>query len=456
MRKSLISGLFLILSAGGAEAGSIPRYNSPPANYHYGTLPGPTGDISGSLPPITSMRRAPPLITKSGIVPPPPPPLPTWTGVNLGVNIGAGWANARLDVPGLASFSGVGMHGAAGGVTAGFDYQFFPQIVAGVIAEGNVNSTSASGSIAGLGEANFREDASWALRGRLGTLTSDETMVYVTAGVSEVFTHLSFPNTPGVQGGDVRYMGAIFGAGIETRLDGGLYARVEYLHGLYDRRWFAGGLFSATPEASLARVGLIFKPAEFAATGVSNVPPMRENWTGPYAGAHVGWGWESTGLSGPNWTANGVGGSGPIGGLLVGYEYQFGSAVAALEADGSGAGIKSSLSVLNLNAKVNYNWDYSIRARFGRLFGNTLAFASVGWSQTGGELTTAGLGGLQTSHAFSGVQFGGGLETMVTPHIGARLEYLQTYYDKYAAILGSSVDARPTAGKTRAAVVYKF
>jgi len=40
--------------------------------------------------------------------------------------------------------------------------------------------------------------------------------------------------------------------------------------------------------------------------------------------------------------------------------------------------------------------------------------------------------------------------------VGARLEYLQSFYDKYASVLGSSIDATPTAGKARAAVVYKF
>lgn len=403
------------------------------------------------------MRQPRPLVTKSGPLPPPPALLaPSWTNFYVGVNFGAGWTNTRLDVPGLVSFNGVGLWGVTGGVMAGFDYQFSPQFVAGLMAEGNINGIDAKGSI-GVGEADFRESGSWALRGRLGTLTSEETLVYVTAGVSEVFTRLSFPNRPGIQGGGATYTGAVFGAGIETRLDGGLYARAEYLHGLYDRRWFAGGLFSATPEASLARVGLIFKPAEFSATGVSTIPPMREVWTGPYIGLQGGWGWESTRLSGANWSADGVGGSGPIGGGLVGYEYQLGPGVVALEIDGSGAGIKSSASAsaLNLNAQVSYTWDYSIRARAGRLFGNTLAFASIGWSQTGGQLTTP-FPGLQASHVFNGVQVGGGLETMVTPHIAARLEYLQTFYGKYASILGSSIDATTTAGKTRAGVIYKF
>lgn len=453
MRKSLISGSLFILSAGVAQASPSPRYNQPLPSYSGANQS--VGDVTGSIPPV-AMRQPRPLVTKSGLLPPPPTVLaPSWTNFYVGVNLGAGWTNTGLNVPNLANFSGVGMWGVTGGITTGFDYQFSPQFVAGIMAEGNVNSVSAKLSASGVDQANFREDASWALRGRLGTLTSEETLVYVTAGVSEVFTHLNFPANSGLQGGGATYTGAVFGAGVETRLDGGLYGRFEYLHGLYDRHQFAGGLYSAMPETSLARVGLIFKPAEFSATGVSTVPPMRENWTGPYIGLQGGWAWESTALSGANWSANGIGGNGPIGGGLIGYEYQLGPGVVALEADGSGTGVKSSLSVLNLNAQVRYNWDYSIRARAGRLFGNTLAFASVGWSQTGGQLTTS-LGVLQTSHVFNGVQFGGGLETMITPHIAARLEYLQTFYGKYASILGSAIDARPTAGKTRAAVIYKF
>lgn len=454
MWKSLIWVALLICSASFAEAAGGLRYNQPPdfENNGFSTL-GPS-DVTGAIPRAASKG---PMVTKSAPFPPPPALLaPSWTNFYIGLHAGAGWTNARLDVPTFASFSGVGMWGASGGVTAGLDYQFSPRFVAGLMAEGNVNGTDAKLSVSGVDEADFRESASWALRGRLGTLTSEETLVYVTAGVSETFTHLRFPNAQGLQGGGATYTGVVFGAGIETRLDGGLYGRFEYLHGLYGRNQFAGGLLSASTEGSLARIGLIFKPGEFSATGVSTVPPMRENWTGPYIGLQGGWAWESTRLSGGNRAGDGVGGSGPIGGGLIGYEHQFGPAVVALEVDGGGAGVQSSLSALNRNAQISYAWDYSIRARAGRLFGNTLAFASVGWSQTGGRLTTIGVGGLQASHVFNGVQFGGGLETMVTPHVGARLEYLQTFYDRYASVLGSSIDARPTAGKTRAAVIYKF
>lgn len=463
MKKYLLAAPLVFLGESAALATPSLRYNQPPLLTRT-ALPANNVDMTGAIPGPALGAAAPRqgglLVTKSGVAPPPTFAAPCWTGFNLGVHVGAGWANTRLEVPGIANFSGVGMWGATGGVTVGFDYQFSPRFVAGVIAEGNVNGARATGSIAGLGEANFRESASWALRGRLGTLTSDETMVYVTAGVSEIFTNLTLPNTLAVTGGGARYMAAVFGAGIETHLGGGLYGRVEYLHGLYARHRFAGGLFNALPDTGLARVGLIFKPADWAASAVSSAPPLRESWTGPYAGLQLGWGWESTRLSRPVWSADGVGGTGPIGGLLVGYEYQFGNSVAALEADGSASGVRSTLDVSGFafaaNAQIRYDWDYSLRARFGRLFGNTLAFGTAGWSQTEGRLATMGFGGINTSRVFSGVQFGGGLETMVTPRIGARVEYLHTFYDKYANVLGLSIDARPTAGKARAAVIFKF
>lgn len=449
MKKVLLSTTFFILGSSIAVAGSNVLYNE-----SLGTVPTfvspQNSDVTGSIP----------LVTKSGVINAPNSfAAPNWTGPYVGVNVGAGWANTQLGVPGVASFSGVGMYGVTGGLTGGFDYQFTERMVAGLAIDGNVNSTNAAGSITGLGNAEFREAASWALRGRVGVLTSEETMIYATAGVSEAFTDLSFPNTPGVGGGGgARYVGPVFGAGIETHLTGNLYAHAEYIHGVYDKRWFGGGSFEAEPTTGLARVGLIYRPMSSAGgpNGERSMP-LRESWTGAYVGIQGGWGWNSTSLSSPNaFSANGIGGSGPVGGLLVGYDYQIDQSVAGLEMDASAAGVKSSLAILPVSGQINYDWDYSIRGRFGRVFCNTLLFGTAGWAQTHGQLTTVGLGGITANHLFTGFQFGGGLETMLTAHVGARLEYLQSFYDKYASVLGSSIDATPTAGKARAAVVYKF
>ena len=451
-------------------AGSTPRYNEPLAvstfesrsRHASSAMRGKSGshqndDITGSIPMGAS--ALPPGVD----VQHPAFASPRWTGFYVGANVGSGWASTRLAIPGVATFNGVGMYGVAGGVTAGFDYRFGSWFVAGIAADGNIKSTAAKASGAGS-DVTFREAASWALRGRLGGLTSDDTLVYATAGVTRAVTKLSYPNG---DSDDARYTGAIFGVGVETRLAAGLYGRAEYLHSLYGQRNFDGGFYNARPETAVARVGLIFKPFEMMADQgnsplAATAPPsaLRETWTGPHIGAHGGYAWGSTKLSLGAASADGVGGTGGVGGVLLGYDYQYGRSVFGLEIDGSAGGANSTASVtlplFSPSAKIAYEWEYSIRARAGHLFGDTLWFGSVGWTQTNGRLTTAGLGGIAASHAFSGVQFGAGMETMLTAHVGARLEYLHSFYDKYASVLGSPIDARPTTGKTRAAVIYKF
>ncbi|OAI31528.1 hypothetical protein A1351_21525 [Methylosinus sp. R-45379] len=472
MKRILASTALVLLSESAAMAGSPVRYNEPPTPSQLPAYPtgeqlrerGRNDDATGSIGGRSYRGRAyAPIVSKDGYVPARPvAPPPTWTGFYVGATLGTGWAKFRLSDK-WSNFDGVGMFGASVGATAGFDYQFSPSIVAGIAADGNVNTTAAKDS-SSFGESTFREAASWALRGRLGTLTADDTLVYVTAGVSEVFTRESDSGTTG--GSSARFIGGVFGAGVETRLTGNLYGRVEYLHGVYGKRSFDGGASYVHPDTGVARIGLIFRPSEsdgrdtpFAPNGARG-PLLRESWTGAHIGAHGGVAWGSTKLSDSNGSADGVGGAGGSGGVLLGYDYQYGRSVFGLEIDGSAGGAKSTASsalpLFSANAQIAYDWDYSIRARAGHLFGDTLLFGTAGWTQTYGRLTTAGLLGISASHAFTGFQLGGGMETMLTEHVGARLEYLHSFYDKYAAVLGSAIDARPTTGKARAAVLYKF
>ncbi|BGE87478.1 outer membrane beta-barrel protein [Methylosinus sp. 3S-1] len=462
----MVSTALGLLFAGAASAGSPTRYNEPPkapilesrSGGQPSTSRGRKGyrsneDVTGSIP----MAASAPLVGVDAAHAALSAPL--WTGFHVGATIGSGWAITPLAIPNAATFSGVGMSGVAGGVTAGFDYRF-GSVVAGIAADGNLKSTSAY--LSGV-DVTFREAASWALRGRLGGLASEDTLVYATAGVTQAITKLTYPTG---DSDDVRYTGAIFGVGVETRLAAGLYGRAEYLQSLFGQRNFDGGRYNARLESGVARVGLILKPFEMGdwsglpvgLAAASSTQP--ESWTGAHIGAHGGYAFGSTKLTSGSWTGDGVGGAGGVGGALLGYDYQWGRSVLGVEIDGSGGGARSTASVtlrrFSANAQIAYDWDYSIRARAGRLFGSTLLFGTVGWTQTYGRLTTAGLGGIETSHLFSGVQLGGGVETMLTTHLGARLEYLHSFYDKYAGVLGSSIDARPTTGKTRAAVIYKF
>ncbi|WP_036286491.1 outer membrane protein [Methylosinus sp. PW1] len=470
MKRILASTALVLLSESAATAGSPVRYNEPPTSSQLPSYPvgeqsreaGRNDDVTGSIRGRSYRGRTyAPIVSKDGFAPARPvAPPPSWTGFYVGATLGTGWAKFRLSDK-WSNFDGVGMFGASVGATAGFDYQFSPSIVAGIAVDGNVNTTAAKDS-SSSGESTFREAASWALRGRLGTLTSDDTLVYVTAGVSEVFTRESDSGSSG--GSNARFVGGVFGAGVETRLTGNLYGRVEYLHGVYGKRSFDGGASYVHPDTGVARIGLIFRPSEsdgrdapFAPTGARG-PLLRESWTGAHIGAHGGVAWASTKFSDSNSSTDGVGGAGGVGGVLLGYDYQYGRSVFGLEVDGSAGGARSTSSQVfpPTSAQTAYEWDYSIRARAGHLFGDTLLFGTAGWSQTYGRLTTVGLFGTSASHAFTGFQLGGGMETMLTEHVGARLEYLHSFYEKYAAVLGSSTDARPTTGKTRAAVIYKF
>lgn len=432
-------------SAAAAETGVT--YNRPPASASPKVyLKGPRGDVTNSIRPL-GVPVAPVFAARD------------WTGPNLGLTVGAGWMNTNLNVPGLGNFSGVGLYGVTAGVTAGFDYQFGARVVAGVAADGNVHSVSARDTIAGAGELSYRETGSWSLRGRLGVLASDDTLIYATAGLSEVFTALNMPL--GVRGGNAAYFGPVFGGGVETHLAGDIYARVEYLHGVYSRKNFAGGLYSAAPSASTAKVGLIWKPGIGPGGGDVVTPVVRDNWTGGYVGAHGGWVWNNTRVSSANvFWSDGIGGNGPSGGVLAGYDYQLGSSVAGVEADvsaqGGSATLNGAVGGFPFGARVAYDWAWGARLRFGQVFGNTLLFATAGVAQSHGRLTSFGLGMADTSHTFLGVQFGGGAETMLTQNVAARVEYLHSIYGTFSSINGSTTDAGLTSGKTRAAMIYKF
>jgi opacity protein-like surface antigen len=79
-----------------------------------------------------------------------------------------------------------------------------------------------------------------------------------------------------------------------------------------------------------------------------------------------------------------------------------------------------------------------------------MLYGTVGgvWTQAN---ASAGVPGatLSRSKDYAGVQFGLGMETMLTPHIGARVEYLESRYAKQGAIT-------PSSGKTQSGLIYKF
>lgn len=163
------------------------------------------------------------------------------------------------------------------------------------------------------------------------------------------------------------------------------------------------------------------------------VAPMF-NWTGFYAGGHVGYGWGRSATSSPDSVFDFGSGSisaktdGWLGGGQVGYNYQSGNLVFGLEGDFSWAGIDGRGTVGPNFVTADYKSLATIAARLGYAFDRTLIYAKGGFgfadvtnfaTDTSDTLDTT-----RRSGWVSGYALGGGLEYAVDPAWSLKLEYL--------------------------------
>lgn len=160
-------------------------------------------------------------------------------------------------------------------------------------------------------------------------------------------------------------------------------------------------LFAAAP-ASAADVpvrGPIYKAA----------PAPIFNWTGFYFGGHVGYGFSDTDL--------GVEPDGFLGGLQIGYNWQFSrNWVFGLEADISGTDMND--SVAGLNSHIDYLG--TARARLGYTWDRTMLYGTGGfaWNRS----SVLGFHDTDTGYAL-----GAGIEWAFAPNWSAKVEYM--FYD---------------------------
>jgi outer membrane immunogenic protein len=165
-------------------------------------------------------------------VAPPSPPVWTWTGFYIGGNVGYSWGDARTDIAGngttvtfpgtLAAFTNPPaafadsatqrLQGVIGGGQIGFNYQFSPQWVLGF--EADIQASGERGSskfldpfsttvcdvvlntvpttcgdvatVNGTAVTSLDAKIRWfgTVRGRIGALINDQTLVYGTGGLA--------------------------------------------------------------------------------------------------------------------------------------------------------------------------------------------------------------------------------------------------------------------------------
>jgi outer membrane immunogenic protein len=190
------------------------------------------------------------------------------------------------------------------------------------------------------------------------------------------------------------------------------------------------------------------------------------DWTGFYAGAHVGAGWGTTesrltSIAGPGVPATAVDipiaqndRSGFLGGGQIGYNYQSGWTVFGIQADIAGVDVKGTTPCLTLlSCRAKSDWLATATGRIGGVVSDkTLVYAKGGaaWLNTTHSVTIpaggglGGLGGLgvgttsSTENTSFGWLVGAGVEYAFSPNWSTFVEYDYMEFDTKKATLDLS------------------
>ena len=188
----------------------------------------------------------------------------------------------------------------------------------------------------------------------------------------------------------------------------------------------------ATVAAFMAAPALAGNVTEPAPEPVVEAPapaaPLTPDWTGFYGGGQLGWAWVDTNLGG-------VDGDDIIGGIVAGYDYDFGNWVV-------GGGLDYDFADVDLSGtNVSLENVFRAKVRGGYKIGRGLAYGTGGYAYA----DTNNLG------SDDGWFIGGGYEHLVTDNISVGGEVLYHEFDNFD---GSGIDVDATTLQARA--TYRF
>ena len=394
---------------------------------------------------------------------------PSWTGFYIGGFLGAGDVTHRITtglLPGI-SYDGVGGEGIFGGLMGGYNHQITDRIVLGVQGEFAFSGISSDFSIAipGLGSATAKleEQYSAAISGRLGWVSNPDTMLYLIGGYSHARYKASLSINTATASRKESFHGYHLGAGMETRITPALSARVEYRYTDLGREdWGTGGLARTAPSSHTGRIGLMWNlGTELAARPAADLPPADGNWTGFYMGAYLGGG-AATGRVTSSLVAgsfDGVGGEGIHGGFMAGYNYQMnGSWVIGLQGEFGLSDISSDLNLGIVTSEAGPTYTVSVSGRLGWLSSpDTMLYILGGYTHARYKLKiNVPLGSVSFKENYDGFHLGAGMETKLSAHLSARVEYRFTQYGKEDWDTGGIINIEPSSHKGMIGLVWNF
>lgn len=406
-----------------------------------------------------------------------------WTGYYAGTHIGnaatgnqwKGATGAGGEFPGAFTSGGI-----VNGFQAGYNRQWGRWVV-GVEAEATIadiegTARCASGvylcdtSIDGLGTLTLR-----------GGYAFGRMLAYGKAGGALLHEHLKSTPTPGAGQtetlvGKAWRGGWTVGAGLEYALTPSLSAKVEY-----DFLNFSGNVplagnegnnidVNLTHQVHLIKIGLNTKlgvrsPFERPLWSPSSVPSTR-NWTGLYAGIHVGGGfgtsdWNSSDGVLAAFSTQTFGDSGTADGSIfggqVGYNAQLGPWVVGAELAASWANIDGYAKCATSAATDSYachsriNSLYTATARLGMPYGNFLFYGLAGGAvavETHDAYRAGGTPELSGSSQRTGLVLGSGIEYAFTRAFSGKVEYnFIDFGEKTVALSGATGTSNVAIGQ---------
>jgi outer membrane immunogenic protein len=211
--------------------------------------------------------------------------------------------------------------------------------------------------------------------------------------------------------------------------------------------------FTLTSVGALAAANAadMYRAPEPSGGGYKDAP-VYSSWSGFYVGVAGGGGWVKTSFDPINAPLNAKPSGGIFGGY-AGYNMQFGSMVAGVEADFSGADIKK--TVLGIGEKTDELG--SVRGRLGyTVTPSLLAYGTAGFGWGHSTIDAPGFGSRNADQ--NGWVAGGGLEYKIFNNWIARAEYLHYDFGKekfnfpvfFPPIMSETIDI------VRGGVSYKF
>jgi outer membrane immunogenic protein len=402
---------------------------------------------------------------------------PTWTGFYVGGDFGAGASFSRATAMPPGGVTTI-LDGAAGGgilasIHGGVDYQFIPQALVGVLAEGTWSNMTASRSAQVPGanaSLSTQADLGFALLARAGILPTPSSLMYLTGG----YAGQNFRTTGNAMAGgtaasftnDNFFNGWTIGVGFESLLRGGWSTKIEYRYTQFESKFVPTGNVSVQPFMHTARVGLTYRFGAGHDAADAPVTTGRRDWTGIYGGVAGGAGVMQDKLNASFGAASASidgGGQGLLGSVFLGGDYQFADHfLAGVLGDLTWPGMQSVLTVggggasATVASRTNMAWTLGGRVGY-LLTPSALLYAMAGY--TNQSFTTTGFAGngstlFSSDDRLSGFTVGPGLEFTIAPGWSTRLEYRYSQFE--TRMLFSGVTTQPSTHTVRAGLAYKF